>query len=103
MIKCVNFEYHILDVPQWLTVYQGVLERWSSVIFMEIISLKQREAIKNKKLSLLEFRCYLFSRQASLLMASSKPWQVSVEYYHSILFICLLFSHLSMQIFQNCR
>jgi len=69
-------------------VYQGVLERWSAVIFMEIISLKQREAIKNKKLSLLEFRCYLFSRQASLLMASSKPWQVSVKYYHYILFIC---------------
>lgn len=68
----------ISDVPQWLTEFQGILERWSAVLFIENISRAQREAIKNRKLSLLEFRCYLFSRQASLLMAASKPWNVSV-------------------------
>lgn len=71
----------ILDVPQWLAEFQGILERWSAVLFMENISRTQREAIKNRKLSLLEFRCYLFSRQASLLMAASKPWQVSVFFF----------------------
>ncbi|VVC37154.1 Hypothetical protein CINCED_3A025042 [Cinara cedri] len=65
------------NVPHWLTEFQGVLERWSAVLYMENISRTQREAIKNRKLSLLEFRCYLFSRQASLLMAASKPWQVA--------------------------
>lgn len=68
----------ILDVPQWLTEFQGVLERWSAVLYMENISRKQREAIKCRKLSFLEFRCYLFSRQASLLMAASKPWNVRI-------------------------
>lgn len=66
----------IEDVPQWLTEFQSILERWSAVLFMENISRAQREAIKSRKLSLLEFRCYLFSRQASLLMAASKPWNV---------------------------
>ncbi|XP_025413073.1 trafficking protein particle complex subunit 10 isoform X2 [Sipha flava] len=65
------------NVPQWLTKFQGALERWSAVLFMENISRKQREAIKSRQLSLLEFRCYLFSRQASLLMAASKPWHVA--------------------------
>ncbi|XP_026809852.1 trafficking protein particle complex subunit 10 isoform X1 [Rhopalosiphum maidis] len=65
------------NVPQWLTEFQVVLEWWSAVLFMENISRKQREAIKIRKLSLLEFRCYLFSRQASLLMAASKPWIVA--------------------------
>lgn len=71
----------ILDVPQWLTEFQGVLERWSAVLFIEKISQTQRIAIKNKKLSFLEFRCYLFSRQASLLLSASKPWQVSVFFF----------------------
>ncbi|XP_060864841.1 trafficking protein particle complex subunit 10 isoform X2 [Metopolophium dirhodum] len=65
------------NVPQWLTEFQVVLEWWSAVLFMKNISRKQREAIKIRKLSLLEFRCYLFSRQASLLMAASKPWIVA--------------------------
>ncbi|XP_050441422.1 trafficking protein particle complex subunit 10 [Adelges cooleyi] len=65
------------NVPQWLTEFQGVLERWAAVLFMEKISRSQREAIKNRKLSFLEFRCYLFSRQASLLMAAPKPWLVA--------------------------
>lgn len=76
----------ILDVPQWLTEFQGILERWSAVLFMENISRAQRDAIKSRKLSLLEFRCYLFSRQASLLMAASKPWNVII-----IFFVCILF------------
>lgn len=65
------------NVPRWLTEFQVVLKWWSAVLFMENISRKQREAIKIRKLSLLEFRCYLFSRQASLLMAASKPWIVA--------------------------
>lgn len=68
----------MIDIPQWLTEFQGALERWSAVLFVENISRKQREVIKNRRISLLEFRCYLFSRQASLLMAASKPWLVCV-------------------------
>lgn len=80
LVLILTYILIILDVPQWLTEFQGVLERWSAVLFMENISRKQREAIKNRKLSLLEFRCYLFSRQASLLMAASKPWKVCLIY-----------------------
>lgn len=72
----INFLNDILGIPLWLTEFQGILERWSAVLYIENISRTQRAVIKNRKLSLLEFRCYLFSRQASLLMAASKPWQV---------------------------
>ncbi|XP_050548312.1 trafficking protein particle complex subunit 10-like [Daktulosphaira vitifoliae] len=65
------------NVPEWLTEFQGSLERWAAVLFIDKISRKQRDAIKKKKLSFLEFRCYLFSRQASLLIAARKPWLVA--------------------------
>lgn len=81
LILYLSMLIFFLDVPQWLTEFQVVLEWWSAVLFMKNISRKQREAIKSRKLSLLEFRCYLFSRQASLLMAASKPWIVCIYLY----------------------
>lgn len=76
----------MLDVPEWLTEFQGSLERWAAVLFIDKISRKQRDAVKKKSISFLEFRCYLFSRQASLLMASRKPWLVCSYLIYLILF-----------------
>lgn len=91
VFKRVDLITVILDVPQWLAEFQGILERWSAVLFLENISRSQRDSIKNRKLSFLEFRCYLFSRQASLLMAASKPWQVSVFFFCANLIYYLVF------------
>lgn len=74
MIIC----FYILDAPAWLSSFQIPVNSWSSISLTSEVNQNYREAIKNHRISLLDFRCYLFCRQAAMLLSISKPWEVCI-------------------------
>nr|XP_018911328.1 PREDICTED: trafficking protein particle complex subunit 10 [Bemisia tabaci] len=69
--------YAVGEVPSWLNKFQGPLDRWHGVSLTQSVDLNLRSAIRNCSISLLDFRCYLYSRQAAMLLLSGKPWEVA--------------------------
>lgn len=70
--------FYILDAPVWLSSFQISVNSWSSISLTSEVNQNYREAIKNHRISLLDFRCYLFCRQAAMLLSISKSWEVCI-------------------------
>src|SRR3982751_6694241 len=64
----------ISDTPQWLLSFQRSRERWPALnLSITQPEMEQiRTDIRNSSVSLLVFRNYLFSRQASLIVKLNK-------------------------------
>lgn len=73
-----NFSDAITEAPEWLSSFQIPVDSWSSISLTSEVNHNYREAIQLQRISLLDFRCYLFCRQAAMLLFTSKPWEVRV-------------------------
>lgn len=67
---------YVSDAPKWLSIFQTPVDTWSGLVLTCKVNLNHREAIRNHRISLLDFRCYLFCRQAAMLSRIAKPWEV---------------------------
>lgn len=69
-----------IDAPKWLSSFQTSPNDWSGVCLEADHAFNRglREKIKNHTMSVIDFRNYLFARQGSLLLVSSKPAEVCV-------------------------
>ncbi|XP_039289601.1 trafficking protein particle complex subunit 10 [Nilaparvata lugens] len=65
------------DIPEWLAGFQGPLQSWPGLTLKHKVNNELRSLIQKNKISLLQFRSYLFSRQCSMLLFSFKPWEVA--------------------------
>ncbi|CAG5118255.1 unnamed protein product, partial [Candidula unifasciata] len=65
------------DTVQWLTPLVKPSLCWSGVSLARSLDLELRDAVKQNTASLLEFRNYLFSRQATLLFQMGRAWEVA--------------------------
>ncbi|BFZ24932.1 hypothetical protein BsWGS_27970 [Bradybaena similaris] len=65
------------DTVQWLTPLVKPSVCWSGVSLARSLDLELRDAVKQNNASLLQFRNYLFSRQATLLFQMGRAWEVA--------------------------
>lgn len=78
----------LTDTPQWLSAFQAPITKWYGLYLTTKVNQTLRDAIQEHNITLLDFRCYLYSRQAAMLMLSFKPWEVSqrmLPFIHSTL------------------
>ncbi|KAK6170462.1 hypothetical protein SNE40_018849 [Patella caerulea] len=65
------------DVAEWLTSTIQSCKSWAGLSLYKPIDWLKRDMIKLNKVSLLEFRNYLFSRHSALLFLMNKSWIVA--------------------------
>uniref|UniRef100_A0A8D8UJQ9 Trafficking protein particle complex subunit 10 n=1 Tax=Cacopsylla melanoneura TaxID=428564 RepID=A0A8D8UJQ9_9HEMI len=66
------------DIPTWLTHFQVPINSWQGIrIHPHSINLRLRSLIQSSQCSLLDFRSYLFSRQAAILLLTLRPWELA--------------------------
>lgn len=65
------------DTPSWLSTFSQGSERWEGLYLVPDLDTAIQDKIRNKDVSLLEFRNYLFQRQCALLLHLNKPWEVA--------------------------
>ncbi|KAI5699266.1 hypothetical protein M8J75_000144 [Diaphorina citri] len=66
------------DIPSWLTNFQVPINSWQGIeIHPHSINLRLRALIQRSQCSLLDFRSYLFSRQAAILLLTLRPWELA--------------------------
>ncbi|ODN03761.1 Trafficking protein particle complex subunit 10, partial [Orchesella cincta] len=65
---------HLTDTPQWLLSFQRYGDRWPALsLATNLTCLSEiRETVRNSSVSLLNFRNYLFARQALLLIKQNR-------------------------------
>lgn len=68
----------VLETPKWLSSFQAPINRWPGLSLSKILDIEARKQIRESEISLLQFRSYLFSRQCSMLLSTSKPWEASI-------------------------
>lgn len=79
--KCYIFWFsEYLDAPKWLSSFQTSPNDWSGVCLNpnNSFNVQLRERIQQHTMSVIDFRNYLFARQAALLLIASKPSEVNV-------------------------
>ncbi|XP_055890053.1 trafficking protein particle complex subunit 10-like [Biomphalaria glabrata] len=67
------------DTVKWLTHLMKPCTCWAGVSLSKALDLELREEVKQNNASLLEFRNYLFSRQAALLFQMGRTWEVAMR------------------------
>ncbi|KAH9500241.1 Trafficking protein particle complex subunit 10 [Bulinus truncatus] len=67
------------DTVKWLTHIMKPCTCWAGVSLAKSLDLELREEVKQNNASLLEFRNYLFSRQAALLFQMGRAWEVAMR------------------------
>ncbi|KAL8586604.1 hypothetical protein ACOMHN_040112 [Nucella lapillus] len=65
------------DAVKWLSPLLKPCTNWSGLSLAKPIDLDLRDRVKHTLVSLLEFRNYLFCRQAALLFAMGRAWEVA--------------------------
>lgn len=66
------------ETVKWLMRFQKSIEQWPQPVLAKPLTREQRALVlANGPAPLLEFRSYLFSRQAAMLLMLKKPWEVS--------------------------
>ncbi|KAG8041690.1 hypothetical protein G9C98_006985 [Cotesia typhae] len=71
------------ETPSWLDTFKNPFYDWRAVNLKKSLDNVLRELIANEKVSLLDFRNYLFSRQCAILLLLKQPWEIARR--------CLLF------------
>lgn len=67
------------DTVKWLTYLMKPCTSWAGVSLAKSLDLELREEVKQNNASLLEFRNYLFCRQAALLFQMGRAWEVAMR------------------------
>lgn len=67
------------DTVKWLTHLMIPCTCWAGVSLAKPLDLDLREEVKQNNASLLQFRNYLFSRQAALLFQMGRAWEVAMR------------------------
>ncbi|XP_059152410.1 trafficking protein particle complex subunit 10-like [Physella acuta] len=67
------------DTVKWLTHVIKPCTSWAGVSLAKSLDLELREEVKQNNASLLEFRNYLFCRQAALLFQMGRAWEVAMR------------------------
>lgn len=62
---------------KWLSPLLRPCKSWIGLSLVKPIDLDLRDRVKRTMISLLEFRNYLFCRQAALLFAMGRAWEVA--------------------------
>ena len=100
LISILQRKYLLLwaEAPKWLSAFQTSPNDWSGACLKmdDPFNSELREKIKQHSMSVIDFRNYLFARQAALLLTSSKPGEVW-------LFIQLLFQSFQSMILIFCN
>jgi trafficking protein particle complex subunit 10 len=68
------------EFPKWLSSFQKPVEMWHGISLSVNIPHKYRDLIKNCNATLIDFRTYLFQRQSAMLLSTSKPWEVNLNF-----------------------
>lgn len=68
------------EAPKWLLSFQSAPNNWSGVCLnaTSAFNAELRKKIQEHKMSVIDFRNYLFARQAALLLVSNKPFEVII-------------------------
>ncbi|XP_044735186.1 trafficking protein particle complex subunit 10 isoform X2 [Chrysoperla carnea] len=81
---------HMGETVEWLSRFQKPIEQWRQPILGRPLTREDRSAVlANGPAPLLEFRSYLYSRQAAMLLLLFKPWEVAQR--------CLPFLHTTVR------
>lgn len=77
------FYFTLIEAPGWLSSFQASPNDWSGVCLdpKKKFNALIREKIQSRTMSVIDFRNYLFARQATLLLIASKPAEVSYSSY----------------------
>ncbi|XP_065222101.1 trafficking protein particle complex subunit 10 isoform X2 [Planococcus citri] len=67
----------LTGAPKWLRSFQNPVDSWSGILLTCKVNQNCRLSLLSHSISLLDFRCYLFSRQAAMLLFTSKPWEIA--------------------------
>lgn len=65
------------DSPPWLGIFSQPCEKWEGLHLTSELDVGVQGKIRNKEVTLIEFRNYLFQRQCALLFELKKPWEVA--------------------------
>ncbi|XP_066949278.1 trafficking protein particle complex subunit 10 [Macrobrachium rosenbergii] len=65
------------DSPPWLATFSQPCEKWEGLHLTSELDVGVQGKIRNKEVTLIEFRNYLFQRQCALLFQLNKHWEVA--------------------------
>ncbi|XP_046985474.1 trafficking protein particle complex subunit 10 [Schistocerca americana] len=67
------------DTPAWLSDFQKPFDSWSSIVLSKQLDVGRRCLLTECRISLLDFRGYLFSRQSAMLLLLLRPGELAMR------------------------